>query len=218
MASDKYTEHLAANDGKPDISGILRIREKLKEILKPDRYEHSISVSFTSICLAMRYGEDLHRAELAGLVHDCAKQFKHDELIRRCREDGITLTEDMLKAPQVIHSVYGAVYARKLFGIEDPEILSAVYYHTLGRAEMTMLEKIVFTADYIEVRRCKAARLPEIRQLAFTDLDRCIYEIMKDTMQYLKQSGSYICRDSLDAFQYYKNLQDKQHQEAKHDN
>ncbi|MDD6283590.1 MAG: HD domain-containing protein, partial [Oribacterium sp.] len=113
MASDKYTEHMAANAGKPDVSGILRIREKLKEILKPDRYEHSISVSFTSICLAMRYGEDLHRAELAGLVHDCAKQFKHDELIRRCREDGITLTEDMLKAPQVIHSVYGAVYARK---------------------------------------------------------------------------------------------------------
>ena len=147
MASDKYTEHMAANVGKPDLSGILKIREKLREILKPDRYEHSISVSFTSICLAMRYGEDLHRAELAGLVHDCAKQFKHDELIRRCREDGITLTDDMLKAPQVIHSVYGAVYARKLFGIEDPEILSAVYYHTLGRAEMTMLEKIVFTAD-----------------------------------------------------------------------
>lgn len=218
MASDKYTEHMAANVGKPDLSGILKIREKLREILKPDRYEHSISVSFTSICLAMRYGEDLHRAELAGLVHDCAKQFKHDELIRRCREDGITLTDDMLKAPQVIHSVYGAVYARKLFGIEDPEILSAVYYHTLGRAEMTMLEKIVFTADYIEARRCKAARLPEIRQLAFTDLDRCIYEIMKDTMQYLKQSGSYICRDSLDAFQYYKKLQDKQHQEAKYDN
>jgi predicted HD superfamily hydrolase involved in NAD metabolism len=218
MASDKYTEHMAANAGMPDISGILRIREKLKEILKPDRYEHSISVSFTSICLAMRYGEDLHRAELAGLVHDCAKQFKHDELIRHCKEDGITLTEDMLKAPQVIHSVYGAAYARKLFGIEDPEILSAVYYHTLGRAEMTMLEKIVFTADYIEVRRYKASRLSEIRKLAFTDLDRCVYEIMKDTMQYLKQSGSYICRDSLDAFQYYKNLQDKQHQEAKHDN
>lgn len=189
---------------KAELEQIMEIRTKLQGMLKPSRYEHSLSVSFTCVCLAMRYGVDLEKAELAGLVHDCAKQFSNEELIRACAEDGIVLTEDMRQAPQVIHSIYGATYARKCFGIEDPEILSAIYYHTLGKPNMSLLEAIVFTADYIEVRRDKAARLPELRQLAFTDLERAVYEINHDTIQYLRESGGYICSDSFDTYQYYR--------------
>ena len=115
----------------------------------------------------------------------------------------------MLKEPQVIHSVYGAEYARKAFGIGDEEILSAIYYHTLGKPEMSMLEEIVFVSDYIEARRYKAQRLPEIRRLAFEDLDRAVYEINYDTISYLEESGGFICSDSYDTYHYYKELMKK---------
>ncbi|SFG08534.1 bis(5'-nucleosyl)-tetraphosphatase (symmetrical) YqeK [Oribacterium sp. WCC10] len=203
MASDKKAKKNGVN---PDISDIHEYRKKLKKILKPERYEHSLSVSFTCVCLAMRYGVDLHKAEVAGLLHDCAKQFSDEELIKLCKKENVELTEDILKAPQVIHSVFGAVYARKEFGIEDKDILSSIYYHTLGRPDMSLLEAIVFVSDYIEARRFKAERLPEIRMLAFTDLDRAVYEINHDTITYLEESGGYICKDSYDTYNYYKEL------------
>ena len=203
MASDKKAKK---NGDKPDISEIYEYRRKLKKILKPERYEHSLSVSFTCVCLAMRYGVDLNKAEVAGLVHDCAKQFSDEELIKLCKKEKVELTDDMLKAPQVIHSVFGAVYARKEFGIEDEDILSAIYYHTLGKPNMSLLEAIVFTADYIEARRYKASRLTEIRRLAFEDLDRAVYEINHDTITYLEESGGFICKDSYDTYRYYKEL------------
>lgn len=182
------------------------IRKALKNKLDPMRYEHSLSVSFTSVCLAMRYGYDLHKAELAGLLHDCAKRFTEAEMRSRCEEAGILLTEDERKAPQVIHARYGAYLARKRYGIEDEEILSAIYYHTVGKADMSLLEAIVFTADYIETRRFKAQNLSEIRQLAFTDLNRCVYEIMKSTVEFLQSKQIYICKDSLDAYRFYQNM------------
>ncbi len=208
MASDKNTKR-KTKDNKVDLSEIYEIRKKLQKILKPERYEHSLSVSFTCACLAMRYGADLYKAELAGLIHDCAKQFSDKELLKACAKDDVEITEDMRKAPQVIHSIYGAVYARKSFGVQDPEILSAVYYHTLGKPDMSLLEAIVFTADYIEARRYKAERLPEIRQLAFIDLDRAVYEINHDTITYLEESGGYICKDSYDTYQFYRELMKK---------
>ena len=203
MASDKKAKK---NGDKPDISEIYEYRRKLKRILKPERYEHSLSVSFTCVCLAMRYGVDLYKAEVAGLVHDCAKQFSDEELIKLCKKEKVELTDDMLKAPQVIHSVFGAVYARKEFGIDDGDVLSAIYYHTLGKPDMSLLEAIVFTADYIEARRYKASRLTEIRRLAFEDLDRAVYEINHDTITYLEESGGFICKDSYDTYRYYKEL------------
>ena len=196
------------------LSLVQEYRGDLQKILKPGRYEHSLSVSFTCICLAMRYGISIRKAEIAGLIHDCAKQFSNDELIALCRKNGVALTEEQIQSPQVIHSLYGPTYAQQAFHVTDPEVLSAVYYHTLGKPAMSMLEKIVFTADYIEARRDQARRLPELRKLAFTDLDRCIYEINKDTIEYLEKSGKAVCRDTMQTYVYYKQLIDG-HQEEK---
>lgn len=187
-------------------------RNKLQGILKPGRYEHSLSVSYTCICLAMRYGISLRKAEIAGLIHDCAKQFKDEELIHLCEEYGIALNAELIGSPQVLHSLFGPTFAKQLFCIHDEEILSAVYYHTLGKPDMSMLEKIVFVADYIEGRRNQAKRLPELRMLAFTDIDRCVYEINKDTVTYLESRGVTICDATLKTYAYYKQLV-KGHQE-----
>lgn len=182
---------------------ITKYRKRLKSKLDPMRYEHSLSVSFTCMALAMRYGCDIRQAELAGLLHDCAKRFHDSELIEKCAKHGIELTEAELRAPAVIHAKYGAWMAEHKYGITDPEILSAIACHTTGKPEMSTLDKILYIADYIEPRRDKASNLPEMRRLAFEDLDKTMYEILKGTLSYLKQKGVSVDPMTRRAYDYF---------------
>lgn len=185
---------------------IATLRKQLKSKLDPMRYEHSIGVSYTCIALAMRYGYDLGKAELAGLMHDCAKRFTDNELISKCEKHGVTLTEDELKAPAVIHAKYGAWMAEHKYGIQDEEILAAIRCHTTGKPEMGTLDKILYIADYIEPRRDKASNLTEMRCLAFQDLDQTMYEILDGTLNYLKKKGGSVDSMTMQAFEYYRAL------------
>ena len=189
---------------------IFTLRDDLKEKLPPSRFEHTISVSFICTALAMRYGCDLDKAELAGLLHDCAKLYRDQEIVIKCQKQNISLTEDELKAPMVLHAKYGAWLAKHKYNIEDEEVLNAVRWHTTGRPEMSALEKIVFTADYIEPRRDKAEDLSFIRPLAFVDLDECVYQILKGTLDYLKNKGCFVDSMSEKAYAYYNRI----HEEA----
>ena len=181
----------------------IRIRGHLKEKLSPMRYEHTLGVSFTCISLAMRYGYDLNKAELAGLLHDCAKRYDESEIIKKCRNKGIELTENELNAPATIHAKLGAWMAENKYGITDPEILQAIACHTTGKPAMGLLDKILYVADYIEPRRNRAPLLTEMRRLAFTDLDEALYQIMKGILEYLNESGAYIDEMTRIAYEYY---------------
>ncbi|WP_077610851.1 bis(5'-nucleosyl)-tetraphosphatase (symmetrical) YqeK [Clostridium sp. Marseille-P2415] len=185
---------------------ILDLRNELRGILTPSRFEHTISVSFICTALAMRYEYDLDKAELAGLLHDCAKHYGDDEIIKKCRKQDILLTDDELRAPVVLHAKYGAWLAEHKYGIKDEEVINAIRWHTTGKPEMSLLEKIVFTADYIEPRRGKAADLPLVRSLAFVNLEDCVYRILKDTLDYLKGKGSFVDSMSNQAYVYYKQI------------
>ena len=185
---------------------IITLRKQLKSKLEPMRFEHSVSVSFTCTALAMRYGYDIQKAELAGLMHDCAKRFTDSELIRKCQKHGVALTEAEIKAPAVIHAKYGAYLAENKYGIQDPEIISAIACHTTGKPDMSTLDKILYIADYIEPRRDKASNLPEMRALAFQDLDRTMYEILSGTLDYLNKKGSRVDSMTKQAFDYYQAL------------
>ena len=180
------------------------IRKHLKEHLNEERYEHSISVSFTAIALAMAHGYDLKAAELAGLCHDCAKYMGKKELLTVCEREHIPLQPEYISAPQVLHGIYGATYARKHFQIQNEEILSAIYYHTIGKPAMSLLEKIIYLADYIEVRRGYREELEEVRRVAFTNLDEAMYLALSQTIQYVEEKGQPLCSSSLEAFRYYK--------------
>ena len=182
---------------------IEEIRKHLQEHLKKERYEHSLSVAFTSICLAMAHGVDLQKAELAGLCHDCAKYMGKKELLEACQRDHIPLLPEYLEAPQVLHGIYGACYAKKHFQIDNEEILSAIYYHTLGKPAMTTLEKIVYLADYIEVRRGNREDLTAIREIAFKDLDLAVKLCLEASIAYVIEKGQHCCSLSLDALVYY---------------
>ena len=183
-------------------------RQKLQQKLSPMRYEHTLGVSYTAMALAMRYGQDLDQAELAGLLHDCAKYFNDEEIIRKCRKHGIEVSEAELRAPAVLHAKYGAWLAKNRYGVSDPEILSAIRWHTTGRANMTTLDKIIYVADYIEPRRDKAPDLPRLRALAFEDLDQTMYEMLDGTLRYLREKGGDVDPMTKEAYDYFKKLMD----------
>ena len=125
------------------------------------------------------------------------------------RVSPLELTDDERKAPAVLHAKYGAWLAVHKYHIKDEEVINAIRWHTTGRPKMTLLEKIVFTADYIEPRRDRAEDLPFVRSLAFKDLDECVYQILKGTLKYLEGKGSFVDSVSKEAYAYYKQVHDE---------
>lgn len=174
------------------------IKADLKEKLPKKRYEHTLGVAYTAAALAMCYGEDILKAELAGILHDVAKAKKSFELKDDMNEyidpytdgDYVALIAD--KAPQILHAIYAPYLAKKDYKIEDKDILSAIRWHTTGKKDMSMLEKIVFVADYIEPNRKKLPDLDRIRTLSFHDISEAVKVIAKSTIEYLGSQGMYI--------------------------
>ena len=174
------------------------IKADLKEKLPKKRYEHTIGVAYTAAALAMCYGEDILKAELAGILHDVAKAKKSSELKDDMKGyidpytdgDYVALIAD--KAPQILHAIYAPYLAKKDYRIEDKDILSAIRWHTTGKKDMTMLEKIVFAADYIEPNRKNLPDLDRIRILSFRDISEAVKVIAKSTIEYLGGQGIYI--------------------------
>lgn len=189
------------------------LRKKIKKRMNAKRYRHTIGVEYTAVSLAMRYGADLRQAALAGLLHDCAKCMEGRELVGECDRYHISYSQTEREQPYLLHAKLGAYYAREKYGIEDDELCSAIRYHTTGRAGMSLLEKIIFTADYIEPHRKMLDMLPAIRQMAFTDLDEAVYMILRETISYLEESNLHkkqeIEQHTLQAYEYYKMLHDK---------
>jgi len=174
------------------------IKADLKEKLPKKRYEHTLGVAYTAAALAMCYGEDILKAELAGILHDVAKAKKSSELKDDMKGyidpytdgDYVALIAD--KAPQILHAIYAPYLAKRDYKIEDKDILSAIRWHTTGKKDMTMLEKIVFVADYIEPNRKKLPDLDRIRTLSFHDISEAVKVTAKSTIEYLGSQGMYI--------------------------
>lgn len=170
----------------------IEIRKQLKKKLDPMRFEHTLGVTYTCQALAMRYGYDLKKAELAGLLHDCAKHFDDDTMLLKCLKRRIPVTEGEEREPSLLHAKLGAWYAREKYGVEDEEILNAIECHTTGKPNMTLLDKILYVADYIEPGRYKAERLYEMRKLSFIDLDLACFSIMESILNYLESTNCVI--------------------------
>lgn len=191
-----------------DMSYYKTLRKKLKDILSKSRFEHTLGVEFTAASLAMRYECNIDDARIAGLLHDCAKCTDDSEKLSECKKYNIEITPVEKKCLYLLHSKLGAYYAKTIYGIEKEEIINAIKYHTTGRPNMTLLEKIIFVADYIEPARNKAPRLQDIRKEAFIDIDSCVLMILSDTINYLKDSSSIIDETTYDTYNYYKQQKD----------
>lgn len=184
-----------------------KIDKKLRKELDSDRYRHTLGVMYTSAALAMRWGYDLNHAQTAGLLHDCAKCIPNDKKMRMCDKYGLEVTETEKNMPYLLHAKLGAYLAKDKYGVDDPEVLGAIRWHTTGKPDMSLLEKIVFISDYIEPMRWKAANLGRVRSLAFSDLDLAIYVTLRDTLLYLDHNeNSQIDTMTEQAFHYYEKL------------
>ena len=191
------------------------IEEELVKRLDADRWHHTLGVMYTSACLAMKHGESVEKALTAGLLHDCAKCMPKEEKLRMAREfqSELKITDFEIANPHLLHGKIGVRVAKDDFGIDDPDILNAVANHTKGRPEMSLLEKIVFIADYIEPDR-DSHRIPgmdEIRRTAFEQIDLCVCMIAKNTLDYLNASGRPVDPDSAETYEYYRALTEEKH-------
>lgn len=180
-----------------------KIRKKLEKSLDAKRFEHTLGVSYTAAVLAMCYGEDTDKALLAGLLHDCAKCLDNEKKIAICNKHHIPITEAERANPFLLHAKAGAYLAKKEFHVKDEEILHAILYHNTGRPGMSLLEKIIYVADYIEPGRDRAPNLSVIRKRAFEDLDQALLMILEDTLQYLNEIEAEIDPITRETYEYY---------------
>ena len=180
-----------------------KIRKAVEKIQDARRFEHTLGVEYTAAALAMRYGSNMENARTAGLLHDCAKCLSDEKRLSICKKNHIKVTEVERKNPFLLHAKVGAYLAREKYEIKDPDILNAIQNHTTGRKNMSLLEKIIFVADYIEPGRKHAPNLAEVRKLAFMDIDRALLMILRDTLQYLKASGGDIDPMTDETWRYY---------------
>jgi hydrolase, HD family len=175
-----------------------KIKKYLKKHLTKERYHHTVGVAYTAMSMAMKYNpqpdnnEFMIKAEIAGLLHDCAKCMDNDKKIRICNKNQISYSKIEAENPYLLHGKVGAYIARKEFDILDEDILNAIIWHTTGRPDMSLLEKIIFVADYIEPSRRPIPELNLIRQLAFTDINQAVIKILENTLKYLNEKGNPI--------------------------
>ena len=188
---------------------IEKISKKLMKELDEDRYRHTQGVMYTSAALAMRYGADLKKALLAGLLHDCAQCIPGHTKIKMCEKYNLEISEIERKNPSLLHAKLGAYLAKDKYDIEDEEILMAIRSHTTGRPGMSLLEKIVYIADYMEPGRKELPNMMDVRHLAFEDIDKCLYRILRDSLVYLKAQNMPIDQTTEETYQYYNELYSK---------
>lgn len=191
---------------------IVKMQERLQKRLTEDRYQHTLGVMYTCASLAMRYDCDVEKAMVAGVLHDCAKCLPNEKKKSICEKNGIEITDAEQKNLHLLHAKAGAFLAKTKYGVNDEEILGAIRYHTTGKADMTLLEKITYLADYIEPWRQKAPNLKEIRKEAYCDLDDAIYRVFHDTLQYLQEIQASVDPTTRQAYEFYRDLYQRRHQ------
>lgn len=177
------------------------IKKRLVTSIGEKRYNHSIGVMETAANLANIYNYDVDKARVAGLLHDCAKFKDPLYLLKRVNDFGILLDNIMYVNKELIHGPLGAKIAEFEYNIKDSAILNAIAFHTTGRENMTLLEKIIYIADYIEPGR-DLLGIDAIRNLATKDLDKSIRLSMDNTIKYLIDKHKLIHPDTLEARNY----------------
>jgi predicted HD superfamily hydrolase involved in NAD metabolism len=186
---------------------IARLQTKINE----KRFIHSIAVEYIAGAMAMALGADVEKARTAGLLHDCAKGLSSKEKLAKARKHNLDISKYESQNPDMLHGKLGAYYAKAKYETDDKDILNAITYHTTGRPGMSLLEKIIFVADYIEPNRKPLPGIEKIRREAFFDIDSCVLHILKDTLDYLEKGDGEIDDMTRKSYEYYKELCEEKH-------
>lgn len=169
-----------------------QIKEELKDMLTEKRYIHSLNVAKSAKKLAKIYGEDEEKAYLAGVVHDCAKYFKAEKVDYYVEKYNIELDELEVGNISLSHSVIGSYVVEHDFGIKDEDIISSVRYHTTGKVDMNLMEKIIYVADLIEDGRDYPG-VDKLRDLAYGGkMDEAMIQSFDNTISLMLKKGNTI--------------------------
>jgi predicted HD superfamily hydrolase involved in NAD metabolism len=177
------------------------IKEELIKNIGLKRYNHSLGVMNVATKLAVKYDCDVEKAKTAGVLHDCAKFRDKSQLFDAAKHFNLKIDRIMQKNTELIHGPLGAKIANACYGIDDLEVLDAIKYHTIGRENMSMLDKIIYIADYIEPGRSFPG-VEEIREIVFLDLDDAIKKAMDNTILFLIKDNKLIHPDTINARNY----------------
>lgn len=171
--------------------------EKLKSTLKPDRYAHSKGVEKVATELAESLGADVEKARFAGLLHDLAKNMDIQKALGII--SGLEVDEGIMENPGLWHGPVGAALLKEEYGVEDEEIYNAVFYHTVGRKNMSLLEKIIYVADLIEPGRdAYLDWSAPCREMAKKDIDEALVMITEKSINSLFKRKMTIHPSTLD--------------------
>lgn len=165
---------------------------KLFSALSVKRFSHTLAVADTARHLALLHGLDVQKAEIAGLLHDCAKCLPLKEMQRIARENHLTEDESILESGALLHSVVGAHLTQVKYGCTDPEIISAILSHTTGKPNMSKLDMAVWLADTIEPTRAPYPLLDKTRMLAGLSLEKAMITSLEGTLQHVRRKGDKV--------------------------
>lgn len=179
----------------------MNIEQYLSELdaLSEYRRVHSLNVSKEAVRFAEKYGADVEKARLAGLLHDVTKETDGDKQLQIIEKGGIILSETEKRSPKLWHAISGACYVRDVLGIDDPDIFNAIRFHTTARAGMSMLEKVVFLADFTSAER-DYPDIDIIREHAENSLEEGMLYGLKFTLSRLIGRGNLVSPDALAAY------------------
>ncbi|MBO1306517.1 bis(5'-nucleosyl)-tetraphosphatase (symmetrical) YqeK [Enterococcus sp. 669A] len=164
------------------------------------RFKHVLGVEETAIALADRYGASTEKASIAALAHDYAKERSDEEFQLAIEQGDYPNKKELLKFGNAIwHGLVGADFVKRELGIEDEEILQAIRLHTTGAADMTLLDKIIYVADYIEPGR-NFPGVKDARTIALRDLDEAVAFETKHTLSHLIEEEQLVYPKTLETY------------------
>ena len=179
------------------------LEEAVIALMNPNRVAHVLGCRDTAVELARVYGENEVDAARAGLLHDITKAIDGPLQLTLCDEYGIVLDTFSRSFPKTLHALTGSLVAQRIFG-ENENVVSAICHHTTGRANMTLLEKIIYIADYVEPNR-DFPGVEEMRAMAYTDLDQAVLMGLQSAVAHVRRQGQGLAPATLEALEFLQN-------------
>ena len=173
--------------------------EIIEKRMKAARFKHSKNVAKEAVRLAKKYGADVQKAELAGILHDATKESSKEEQMELIERAGIELTPHEAGSNKLWHAISGAAFVQVELGITDPDIINAIRYHTTGRADMTVLEKVIFIADFTSAERDYEG-VDKMRKAAEKSLEEAMLEGIAFTIADLAERKATIAPETISAY------------------
>ena len=178
-----------------------KLEQVVISLLKPNRVAHVLGCRDTAVELAKHWGADVTDAARAGILHDITKAIDGPLQLTLCEAYGKILSDFSRRYPKTLHALTGSLVAKRIFG-ENEAVVSAIEHHTTGKADMNLLEKIIYVADYMEPNR-DFPGVEKLRELAFSDIDAALKLGLEMTLEHLKRQGAEVSPASRDALAWF---------------